>query len=62
MPAGQQSSVYVALDLPRAELGSREAWAEAGKFLQIIYRIRVKRDGVVVRKVKRRRRKVQPGR
>ena len=41
---------------------SREAWAEAGKFLQIIYRIRVKRDGVVVRKVKRRRRKVQPGR
>ena len=38
---------------------SREAWAEAGKFLQIIYHIRVKRDGVAVRKVKRRRRKVQ---
>ena len=31
---------------------SREAWAEAGRFLQIIYHIRVKPDGVVVRKVK----------
>ena len=31
---------------------SREAWAEAGRFLQIVYHIRVKPDGVVVRKVK----------
>ena len=29
MPAGQWSSVCVALALPQAELGSREAWAEA---------------------------------
>lgn len=32
---------------------SREAWTEVGRFLQLIYHIRVKPDGVVVRRVKR---------
>lgn len=36
---------------------SREAWAEVGEFLQIIYNIRRKPDGLLVRKVKSGRRK-----